>query len=122
MVSGGRRDGTGRPASHLHTVPSDPQTLYGYRVLVGLEKPEFREGDYSPRNPVVFLTVATVFFLVTRLLMTRDALAAVDWAELHLGSGWIGREAEPLHHDDKGFQLNRQERMTNLCDGPCQPI
>ena len=33
MVSGGRRDGAGRSASHLHTLPTKAHSFYAYRVL-----------------------------------------------------------------------------------------
>ena len=95
MVSGGRRDGAGRSASHLHTLPTKAHSFHAYRVLFGLEKPEFREGEYAARNPVVFLTVASIFFLVTRLLMRKDDGAAVIWAELvlHLGGSDAKKDA-----------------------------
>ena len=113
MTAGGHRAGSGRHASHLHSVPTSPHTVYGYRSLFGLEKKDFRTGEFLPRNPAVFLTVACIHFFVTRTIMATKPAKAVDWdsVELHLGGAADKKDAYTKMVRAFGLARNGMKRL-----------
>lgn len=88
---GGPRVNAGRRPTTLKTTSVVKHSAFKVRDLLGANDGRLCQEDFDPKVPTTFLTIVTVIFIVTRVLMDHVA-GAIDFTKIELKFG--GRQEQ----------------------------